>query len=131
MHISVVSLNVADLDRAIDFYTNSLGWEKTMDAPMQDENNSRWVTVGPPGALTVISLIKGYGDWAPEKVGGDSGIVIDVDDVFAAADRFRKKGVKFETEPSIEFFGGWARFADSEGNVLGLHSAAPANVSNN
>lgn len=101
-----------------------------MDAPMQDENNTRWVTVGPPGAQTVISLMKGTGDFGPEK-SGDTGIVIEVDDVFAAADQFRKQGVKFETEPSIEFFGGWARFADSEGNVLGLHSGTPANVSNN
>lgn len=131
MHISVVSLNVADLDRAIDFYTKSLGWEKTMDAPMQDENNSRWVTVAPKDAQTAISLIKGFGGWGPERVGGDSGIVVEVDDVFKAHEQFRKSGVQFETEPSVEFFGGWARFKDSEGNILGLHSSVPANVSNN
>ena len=131
MHISVVSLQVADLDRAIDFYTNSLGFEKTMDAPMGEENNLRWVTVAPPGGQTAISLIYGYGGWGPEKVGGDSGIVMEVDDVFAAGDKLKKNGVKFETEPCVEFFGGWARFKDSEGNILGLHSPAPANVSNN
>lgn len=131
MFISVVSLPVDDVDRAIDFYTKSLGWEKTMDAPMQDENNSRWVTVAPSGAQTALSLIKGDSGWGPGKAGGDTGIVLEVDDVFLAHDQFKKSGVQFETEPSIEFFGGWARFKDSEGNILGLHSSAPANVSNN
>jgi catechol 2,3-dioxygenase-like lactoylglutathione lyase family enzyme len=50
MHIGVVTLPVADLDRAIEFYTKALGWEKIIDAPMQDEQNNRWVTVAPPGS---------------------------------------------------------------------------------
>ncbi|HLW60143.1 MAG TPA: VOC family protein [bacterium] len=36
MYISVVTLFVNDVDRAIDFYTKKLNWEKTMDAPMGD-----------------------------------------------------------------------------------------------
>ncbi len=128
MYISVVTLYVNDIDRAIDFYTKKLGWEKTMDAPMGDD---RWVTVAPQGAQTAFVLSKGYGDWAPDKVGGSSGVVIEVDDVFAAHDDLKRRGVEFTEDPRVEPWGGWAMFKDSEGNEHGLHSFATANVSSN
>jgi len=28
--------------------------------------------------------------------------------------------------PSMMFFGGWAQFKDSKGNIFGLHSPVPA-----
>jgi len=33
MHISIVTLPVNDIDKAVQFYTEKLGWKKTMDAP--------------------------------------------------------------------------------------------------
>ncbi len=131
MYISVVTLYVNDVDRAIDFYTKKLGWEKTMDASMRDEAGSRWVTVAPPGAQTALSLVKGFGEWSPEKVGHPSGLVIEVDDVFEAHKDFTKNGIEFTEQPSVQFFGGWAQFKDSEGNLHGLHSGAPVDVSAN
>lgn len=129
MYISVVTLYVNDIDRAVDFYTKKLGWEKTMDAPMGD---SRWVTVAPAGAdKTAFVLTKGYGDWSADKVGGFSGVVLEVDDVFKAHDRLSKQGVTFTETPRVEPWGGWAQFQDSEGNVHGIHSPAPAGVSAN
>jgi predicted enzyme related to lactoylglutathione lyase len=125
MYISVVTLWVKDVDRAIDFYTKKLGWEKTMDEPMGDDG--RWVTVAPRGSQTSLSLMDGE----PEKVGGFTGIVIEVDDVFAAHKELSGNGIEFESEPSLMPWGGWAQFKDSEGNRLGLHSGAPANVSAN
>ena len=55
MYVSVVTLMVSDVDRAIDFYTKTLGWEKTMDAPMGED---RWVTVAPKGEKTMFTLSK-------------------------------------------------------------------------
>jgi catechol 2,3-dioxygenase-like lactoylglutathione lyase family enzyme len=52
MYISTVTLLVKDVDRAIDFYTKKLGWEKTMDAPMGDgtrpmrKRRSIWLSDG-------------------------------------------------------------------------------------
>lgn len=131
MYISVASLPVDDIDRAIDFYTKKLGWEKTMDAPMGEDPDDRWVTVAPPGAQTALALSKGFGNWSPEKVGQSTGLVIEVDDVFKTHDAFVKNGIEFAEEPANQSFGGWAMFKDSEGNILGLHSGAPAAVSNN
>ena len=129
MYISVVTLNVNDIDRAIDFYTKTLGWEKTMDAPMGE--GMRWVTVAPKGAQTAFTLSKDTPGWTPDKVGGFSGVIIEVDDVFRTHDELTKKGIEFTEAPHSEPWGGWAMFKDSEGNVHGLHSPVAASVSRN
>jgi catechol 2,3-dioxygenase-like lactoylglutathione lyase family enzyme len=49
-----VCVTVADTDRAIDFYVDALGFEKTVDVPMGDAG--RWVEVALPGAPTTIAL---------------------------------------------------------------------------
>jgi predicted enzyme related to lactoylglutathione lyase len=130
MYISVVTLFVNDIDRAIDFYTKKLGWEKTMDEQMGED--MRWVTVAPKGAQTAFTLSKGGPNWSPDKkAGGFSGVVIEVDDVYQAHDQLKKLGIEFEDEPKTEPWGGWAMFKDSEGNIHGLHSSVPAGVSAN
>jgi lactoylglutathione lyase len=121
MYIGVVTINVKDQDRAKEFYTKRLGWELVDDAPMGDAG--RWLTVKPPGAQTHALLSSGFGQ-EPPKVGGMSGLIVEVDDVFKAAEQLKKSGVVFTEEPKTEFFGGWAMFEDSEGNVHGLHSPA-------
>ena len=80
MYISVVTVWVNDVERAVKFYTEKLGWTKTMDVPMGDD--ARWVTVAPAGHETAFTLTNGSPEWSPAKVGGMSGVVIEVDDVF-------------------------------------------------
>jgi lactoylglutathione lyase len=130
MYISVVTLYVNDIDRTVEFYTKKLGWEKTMDVPMGE---SRWVTVAPSGSgsQTAFTLAKDGPSWSPDKVGGFSGVIMEVDDVFQTADQLKKNGVELEDEPSREPWGGWATFKDSEGNIHGLHSPVTAGVSSN
>lgn len=53
-HVSVVSVHVTDQDEALRFYTECLGFEKRMDAPMGE--GMRWLTVAPAGATTEIVL---------------------------------------------------------------------------
>src|SRR5438067_9170348 len=45
-----VCVTVSDTDRAIDFYVDTLGFEKVVDVPMGDAG--RWVEVALPGAVT-------------------------------------------------------------------------------
>ena len=59
-----VCVTVADTDRAIDFYVDALGFEKTVDVPMGDAG--RWVEVALPGAPTTIAL-------APPPQGTEAG----------------------------------------------------------
>jgi len=125
MYISVVTLFVKDLDRAIDFYTKKLGWEKTMDEPMGE--GMRWVTVAPAGGQTAFTLSADSERGKP----GSTGVVLEVDDVYKAHETLSKAGVEFDDPPRTEPWGGWAMIKDSEGNILGLHSGATAGVSNN
>ena len=128
MYISVVTLPVDDIDRAVDFYTNKLGWEKTMDVPMGE--NNRWVTVQPQGGQASLTLSKYDGPGA-SKPGGMSGVILEVDDVYKAQDQLKKAGIEFTEPARTEAWGGFAMFKDSEGNVHGLHSPVPAGVSTN
>ena len=125
MYISVISVLVNDVDRAVDFYTNKLGWEKTMDVPMGED---RWVTVAPKGERTAFTLTKGGPMWSSEKVGGFSGVIVEVDDVYKSHTELEKLGVVFSEPPRSEPWGGWAMFTDSEGNIHGMHSPAAAHV---
>ena len=123
MRISVVALMVSDLDRAIGFYTHTLGWEKTMDAPMGDE---RWVTVAPRGEGATAFSLATNSQQTGRKAGGSTGVILEVDDVFDSYKKLSKAKVEFTEQPRNEPWGGWAMFKDSEGNVIGLHSPVPA-----
>lgn len=118
MYISVVTLPVDDMERAIEFYTRLLGWEKTMDAPMEQ---GRWVTVAPREGQAAFSLHPRDADRAP----GFTGVVIEVEDVGESFAAFSKAGVAFVETPKRHPWGDWAMFSDSEGNVHGLHSPPP------
>ena len=129
MYIGVVTLCVDDLDRAIDFYTSKLGWEKTMDVAMGDDD--RWVTVAPKGERTAFTLSSNGPGWSADRVGGFSGVVVEVDDVFKTHAELSQRGVAFDDTPRNEPWGGWATFIDSEGNIHGLHSPVAASISKN
>ena len=47
-------MTVADTDRAIDFYVDTLGFEKVVDIPMGPD--MRWVEVAVADAKTTIAL---------------------------------------------------------------------------
>ena len=49
-----VCVTVADTDRAIEFYVDTLGFEKVVDIPMGDA--MRWVEVAVAGTPTTIAL---------------------------------------------------------------------------
>ena len=129
MYISVVTLPVNDVDRAANFYTQKLGWDKTMDVPMDE--NTRWVTVQPKGGQASFTLSKSGPDGTTKKAGGFTGVILEVDDVFDAQNTLGKAGVEFEEPAKREPWGGWATFKDSEGNIIGLHSPVTAAVSKN
>lgn len=127
MYISVLKLAVVDVDRAVDFYVNKLGWEKTMDVDMGD--GSRWVTIAPSGEKTSFTLTKEGASDLPAA--SSPGVILEVDDVFKTQEKLSKLGVEFTDDARTEPWGGWAMFKDSEGNSLGLHSPVVAGVSAN
>ena len=111
-----VCVTVADTDRAIDFYVDTLGFEKIVDVPMGP--GMRWVEVAVAGTPTTIAL-------APppegqEAGGGQTGICLDTKDVDADHAALKAAGVDVDEE--VSRFGGavppmfWLR--DPDGNSL-------------
>jgi catechol 2,3-dioxygenase-like lactoylglutathione lyase family enzyme len=53
--VGTVMVPVSDQDRALEFYLDTLGFEKRSDTPFG--RGDRWVEVAPPGAATTIALV--------------------------------------------------------------------------
>ena len=111
-----VVVTVADTDRAIGFYTDTLGFEKVVDVPMGPD--MRWVEVALPGRETNIAL-------APpppgrQAGGSQTGICIDTSDVDADHAALKSAGV--DVDDDVSRYGGpvppmfW--FRDPDGNSL-------------
>ena len=52
--VRTIGIPVRDQDKALDFYTNVLGLDKTLDVPTG--SGHRWIEVSPPGGGTTIAL---------------------------------------------------------------------------
>ena len=114
--LSTVVIPVDELDGAIDFYTEPLGFEKRVDVPFGGQY--RWVEVAPADAVTTIAL-------APPAPGGsaggrETGIGLYAEDIDAYHAQLREAGVEVDVEvsrmgdPVPPLF--WLR--DPEGNSL-------------
>jgi catechol 2,3-dioxygenase-like lactoylglutathione lyase family enzyme len=91
--VATVMVPVADQDRAIEFYTEKLGFEKRADTPFG--NGDRWVEVAPAGAATTIALVL---PMEGEEVGVDSRIALRSRDVDADHAALRERGVDVDPE---------------------------------
>src|SRR5690349_14758444 len=113
-----VIVSVADTDRALDFYVNKLGFEKTVDLPMGDAG--RWVEVALPGTPTTIAL-------APpppgsEAGGSQTGICLDTSNV--DADHATLKAAGVDVDDDVTRWGGpvppmfWLRDPDENSLIV-------------
>lgn len=86
--VRTIGINVADQDDALAFYTDTLGFEMRLDAPISE--TVRWIEVAPPGAATSIALNASEG---ATGVGVDTGIRFTVPDAEAEHAAMRKRGM--------------------------------------
>ena len=118
-HIYSTTIIVSDQDKALDFYVNTLGFEKTMDNQMGPD--MRFITVAPPGATT--QLVLGVQGWFGEdsdsrKSTGISLIAPDIDATYAT---LTERGVKFKEPVGMMPWGAKATwFYDPDGNEFFL-----------
>lgn len=115
--VYAATVYVNDPERALAWYTSVLGMEKRIDAPFPE---GRWLEVAAPGAPTVLVLAHGFGGWAPEKVGGFTGITLWCDDLDATYEALRGRGVAFGMPPTRFDWGANATFRDPDGNEFVL-----------
>lgn len=126
MHLSLVTLIVADYDPAIEFFTALLGFDLVEDSPSitDDGRPKRWVVVRPPGADTGILLAKADGDEQAAAVGnqmaGRVGFFLHVDDFEATYQRLLTAEVEIIGQPRDEPYGRVVVFEDLEGNPWDL-----------
>jgi catechol 2,3-dioxygenase-like lactoylglutathione lyase family enzyme len=95
--IGTVVIPVADQDRQIEFYVDTLGFEKRADVPFG--NGYRWVEVAPAGAATTIALAPPPPDSAPAG-NRETGIGLHTDDIDALHAELKAAGVDIDDEVS-------------------------------
>ena len=112
--IRTVGVPVTDQDRAVTFYTETLGFELLMDAPLP-QFGGRWIVVAPAGATTSIALVPAS---EGNPAGVDTGIRLSSPDAPVAHKHFLAEGI--DTDELLEWPGVPPMFSlrDQDGNRL-------------
>jgi lactoylglutathione lyase len=111
--LHTVGVPVTDQDRALDFYSGTLGLETRLNVPTGD--GKRWIEVAPPGAATTIALVA---EKENQPTGHDTGIRLATVDADAKRADLLARGV--DTDEMLRWPGVPAMFAfrDPDGNTL-------------
>jgi uncharacterized glyoxalase superfamily protein PhnB len=129
--ISTAQLWVHDQDEALAFYTEKLGMELRSDVTFPELGDFRWLTVGPPGQDIEVVLMAIPGEPVmdrdtAEKVrelmakGFAGTVFMTTDDVQAAYEELKGRGVEFVEAPEERPYGIDSGFRDPSGNSFRL-----------
>lgn len=115
--IAYMSQMVSDQDKALEYYTRVLGFEKVVDSP--NPGSPRFIAVGVKGHDFQLVLWPGTpGQAQPAHGRVPATVTIEVEDCRSAYETLKAKGVHFETDV-LEFpWGCVAIFVDPDGNRL-------------
>jgi predicted enzyme related to lactoylglutathione lyase len=114
-----VSVFVKDQDKALDFYTNVLGFEKRVENPTP--GGPRFLTVGLKGQDFQLVLWPGTpGQGQPFQGRSTAAYTIETKDCRKAFEVLKSRGVKFDTDVLEYPWGYVAVFQDPDGNRLQL-----------
>lgn len=128
--LSHATVYVKDYDKALEFYTQKLGFEVRMDVKM--DGGFRWLTVSPKGQPdleivlyepkatgmmdeTTASQIR-----ALLELGALGAGAFDTDDCRKTYEELKSKGVEFVSPPQEQSYGIEAIFKDNSGNWFSL-----------
>jgi catechol 2,3-dioxygenase-like lactoylglutathione lyase family enzyme len=124
MQIKYVSVMVEDQERALQFYTRLLGFEKVADVPA---GGARWLTVTSPDGPQGVELLLEPMGFPParvyQKALHDAGIpatAFVTADLRADFERLRSAGVVFRGEPVDMGTATFVAFEDTCGNLIQL-----------
>ena len=91
--VGTVIVPVSDQDRALDFFTGKLGFEKRTDAPYG--GGERWLEVAPPGAATTVAIVPPR---EGDPVGIETRVGFSTTDIDADHADLRDRGVDVDDE---------------------------------
>jgi catechol 2,3-dioxygenase-like lactoylglutathione lyase family enzyme len=77
LSLEMVTVPVADVDRAKAFYVDQVGFHEDMD--VRTDGNRRFVRLTPPGSVCCVAIGEGWIDSAPGSLQGTQLVVDDVD----------------------------------------------------
>jgi catechol 2,3-dioxygenase-like lactoylglutathione lyase family enzyme len=126
-HLQMITIYVSELDRALAFYTQKLGFVKTAEFK-DDEQHLAWVVPSPAASVDLATEIALYAPGGDDpRVGQASGLVFTADDIEAAYLDLKSKGVQFTLDLIRHAYGEGsgdqeARFVDPDGNEFLLHT---------
>jgi len=109
MRLELITIPVADVDRAKEFYVQA-GFNADHDHEVGDQ--IRFVQLTPPGSKASIALGRGLTEMAP---GSLEGLQVVVDDIEAAHADLAGRGIEV-SEVSDFPWGRFVFFADPDGN---------------
>ena len=118
MEFASTTIVVDEYDRAIDYYTNILGFTLTEDTVLSPDK--RWVTVRPGTQGASILLAKAATGEQSSRIGnqtgGRVGFFLHTDTFDADYARMKAAGVLFIDQPRTEEYGKVIVFVDLYGN---------------
>ncbi|HEY3286369.1 MAG TPA: VOC family protein [Gemmatimonadaceae bacterium] len=124
MQLKFISLLVADQERALDFYTRVLGFQKMADLPMGEY---RWLTVTSPDGIDGVELVLEPMAFPPSQVyqralfeAGIPATAVTTPDIAAEFARLSARGVVFRGTPTEMGPVTVVMFEDTCGNLINL-----------
>ena len=116
--LSYVAIVVDDYDKAIDYYTNTLGFVLIEDTP---QPGKRWVVVSPnPDSDCKLLLARASNDTQAAFIGNQCGgrvfLFLQTDDFWRDYHAMQAAGVTFSEAPREEDYGTVVVFEDIYGN---------------
>ena len=117
-HIQILSVPVADQDRAKEFYVDTLGFELVADQAMGPDQ--RWVQVRPPGSQSSMTLVTWFDTMPP---GSLKGLVLETDDLDGDVKALGARGVRIDGGIQEAPWGRFVTISDPDGNGLVLQAS--------
>jgi catechol 2,3-dioxygenase-like lactoylglutathione lyase family enzyme len=117
--IELIFVPVTDVDRALDFYVNKVGF--TLDFNVTVTEGLRFVQVTPPTSACSIAFGEGLTDMTP---GTQHSIQVVVADVEAARRELLDAGIDAPEVQVLEW-GSFTSFTDPDGNTWTLQQLPP------
>ena len=115
--INVVSIPVTDLDRAREFYRDTLG----LGTPVYDLPEAGWIEFSTGGDTGNLSVTLADPGWQSSP---GTTIVLNVDDCHSAVTELRRRGVRCDEAVVFPGYVTFASFYDPFGNRLQMCSPA-------
>lgn len=106
----IISVPVADQQRALQFYRDVLGFDLLREEPMGP--SAKWIQLAPKGCATTVALVTWFDAMRP---GGLQGVMLNVTDIDGDHRDLSARGLKL-TEIQQQPWGRYAMFSDPDGN---------------